>query len=264
MNEINFRRFFRRVYLEFYYMRYRLYHRRSYLDLQKKRKIATDSGYSLKPFDDKQCIFVHIPKCAGISVCKTLFGNLAGGHTTFNRYITIFEPKYIDNYFTFTIVRNPWDRLLSAFHFLKQGGMNKKDKVFSSKELIAYNEFDEFIKGWLTRENIWKHHHFKPQYHYVLDKRNKVSLKFIAFLENIEEDFAYIGNQLGITDTLPGLNRSQHKSYIDYYNPETKKIVEEVYAEDILLFGYNFDNSNLEKQIQARLNGKKFTLSDLA
>ena len=33
--------------------------------------------YSIKAFDYYECVFIHIPKAAGISVSKTLFGNLA-------------------------------------------------------------------------------------------------------------------------------------------------------------------------------------------
>jgi len=46
---------------------------------QSMRKLVTKQGYSLKGFDDKQVIFIHIPKCAGVSINQTLFGNLGGG-----------------------------------------------------------------------------------------------------------------------------------------------------------------------------------------
>ena len=52
--------------------------------------------------------------------------------------------------------------------------------------------------------------------------------------------------------TLENSNISQHNSYVNYYNDETKEIVKEVYAEDIKLLGYNFDNSSLQRQLAQR------------
>ena len=57
--------------------------------MQDKRSIVTNTGNSYKPFDQNQCIFVHIPKAAGVSVCRSLFGNLAGEHTTIQIYQSI-------------------------------------------------------------------------------------------------------------------------------------------------------------------------------
>jgi spore maturation protein CgeB len=52
---------------------------RAHKRFQAIRKIDTE-GRSLKSFDEQKCIFVHITKCAGVSVSKSLFGNLGGGH----------------------------------------------------------------------------------------------------------------------------------------------------------------------------------------
>src|SRR5271165_1269962 len=59
---------------------------------QELRTVITNEGTSLKPFDDTRTIFVHIPKCAGTSVSKALFGNFSGGHLTFDEYLNHFEP----------------------------------------------------------------------------------------------------------------------------------------------------------------------------
>ena len=62
-------------------------------------------------FRKLQTIFVHIPKAAGISINKSLFNNLGGGHIPLINYQLIFPKEEFENYFKFTIVRNPWDRL---------------------------------------------------------------------------------------------------------------------------------------------------------
>jgi len=175
----------------------------------------------LVEYDRLKAIFVHIPKCAGVSVNKTIFGNLGGA-----------------------IVRNPWDRLVSAFHFLKKGGMNWADKDWSEKNLAGYDNFEIFVKEWLNEDNIWKYHHFRPQYNYITLDDNKIAVDFVGYIENITEDFKIITQKIGIQADLGKENTSKRADYQSYFNPETEKIVAEVYKKDIELLGYDFMNSN--------------------
>lgn len=220
--------------------------------LQDKRRICTETSFSYKPLDDTQSIFIHVPKCAGVSITKVLYGNLAGGHTTLDGYLNIFEPSEILSYFKFAFVRNPWDRLVSAFHFLKAGGLNSQDKNWSDRNLQEFSEFNDFVRRWLNKDNIWKYHHFHPQCHYVRDPHNKVTLDFIGLFENLDNDFAYVAKRLEKDSALPKVNASSRKDYRTYYNDETRKIVEDVYAQDIGFLGYSFDNSSVKSQIQSR------------
>ena len=233
------------------------YKRSNKVSFERLRTTVTEQGYSYKPFDDRKTIFVHIPKCAGVSINQTIFGNLAGGHTTFEEYLNIFEPHCINGYFKFTIVRNPWDRLVSAYFFLKKGGFGEKDRDWFNEELSSFIDFDDFVKRWVNKKNIWKWHHFRPQYHYMLDKREKIPLDFVGFLENLDDDFKYITKKIGITCDLPTSNKSKHKNYQDYYNDETKEIIREIYSEDIELLGYNFDNTSLQEQLTRRCTRTK-------
>jgi hypothetical protein len=233
-----------RLYLELKWYDYKLFRPKPFKNTQKLRHFNTENEGSYKPFDDKKAIFVHIPKCAGVSINKTLFGNLAGGHTTLEQYLTVFEPQNLLNYFKFTIVRNPWDRVVSAYFFLQQGGMNRWDKEFYELELKKYSTFEQFVCEWLVKpENIIKHHHFEPQIDFITDKYNKVKLDFIGYLENIDEDFEYICNKMKIQATLQNSNKSNRNNYQDYYSDETKAVVAEVYKQDIELLGYDFMNS---------------------
>jgi hypothetical protein len=219
---------------------------------QRMRHICSSSGYSLKPFDDTESIFVHIPKCAGVSVNKALYGNLGGAHTTLDQYIRTFEPASILRYFKFTIVRNPWDRLVSAYHFLKRGGFHEADRAWADTELCAYDNFDDFVRRWVNDKNVWKWPHFRPQYHYITDRYNKISLDFIGMVENIESDFAYIAERVGVAHVLPRNNTGEHLHFSAYYSELTKKIVANVYQRDIALLGYSFDNSSRLEQIRWR------------
>ena len=219
--------------------------------LQDLRKVETDIGYSLKPFDDHRCIFVHIPKCAGMSVCKSLFGNLAGGHNNMATYQKVFSARKFHNYFKFTFVRNPWDRLVSAYFFLKNGGFYETDRKWAEENLSGYTEFEIFVKRWVTRDNVQSWIHFRPKYTYICTRDDTPMVDFIAYYENLEENFYYIRNRIGVSAKLLSLNvtNSRRKDYKSYYSDETRDIVADVFQEDIRIFGYNFDNSLLKKQL---------------
>lgn len=250
-----------RAYLALKRLDYRLTCKADFDHFEKKRTTAAEYEHSYKPFDDTKSIFIHIPKCGGVAINKIIYGRRrGGGHTTLEQYTNFFQPSCILNYFKFTIVRNPWDRLVSAYFFLKNGGLGETDQTWFNNELGQFSSFDGFVKGWLNRENIWKWHHFRPQYHYMLDKRERVHVEFVAFLENFDDDFSYIANRIGIQRTLVRSNASEHLPYTGYYNDETRSIVAEVYAEDIGMLEYVFDNSTLAQQVAKRDRGKIYGL----
>ena len=200
-----------------------------------------NKDYTLESFYKYKCIFVHIPKCAGISVANTLFGNKAYGHLPIIGYQKIFTTQEFENFFKFTFVRNPWDRLVSAYHFLKNGGFDEIDRAWSKENLSKFDSFEEFVCDWISNDgNIWTYNHFIPQYHFILDANGDSLMDCIGDIENLEEDFKDISKILGINSTLQHLNVSKRGSYRKYYTPTSRKIVEEIYKHDIALFDYKF------------------------
>jgi hypothetical protein len=215
----------------------RLVNPQRYQELQALRK--ADDTYSLRPFEKHRCIFVHLPKCAGVSVNRALFGGLGGGHLTIVQYSFAFSPAEFDEFFKFTIVRHPLDRLVSAFFFLKNGGFEEKDRAWSEEHLAGIETFDEFVTDWLTEERIWSMVHFFPQYWYLQDCWGELRVDFIGRLENLENDFRRICETLNIQAKLPHSNSSKHDHYRDYYNSRTVQKVTQLYAQDMALFGYH-------------------------
>jgi len=222
-----------------------------YRTLKSLRQNTPSELYSptLKPFLEHKCIFVHIPKAAGLSIGYSLFGRHTGNHTTIAEYQIAFSKKEFKSFFKFAFVRNPWDRVLSAFLYLKNGGRNQADYNWSEKYLSQFNNFNDFVTGWLNRENIEKGIHFKPQYEFVtLPTKQKHELDFIGYYENIVSDFNYVRNRLGIGKVLEFNNKTESKQndYRFYYNDKRREIVADVYKEDIELFGYDFENTLLK------------------
>lgn len=207
------------------------------------RADTDEKGYSMTGFIEKKCIFVHIPKCAGISVLQGLFGNKGAGHTKIERYMLAFDRKDFEGYFKFTFVRNPWDRLVSAFHFLKKGGMTDEDRRWSEQNLSPFETFEEFVFGWLTEANAKTEVHFEPQYRFVCYPNNgPLAVDFVGKYENLDEDYAKICKKLSIDRPLSKLNVTpgERSRYADCYSDKTREIVGRVYEKDIALFGYRF------------------------
>ncbi len=231
---------------------FRVQHKKRARGLKEMRHGFTEAGYSFLPFIENECIFVHIPKCGGSSISQALFGNSAGDHIAIGEYSQAFSSREFNRYFKFTFVRNPWDRLVSAYHFMKQRNWDPAG-TGSVGNLSEYPEFDLFVRGWLNPDSIKMHAVFRPQTSYIF-RKDKLMVDFVGYLENIEDDFGYIRSKIGSDVDLLHLNQGKLRSsdYRDYYNYETIRIVENIYRDDITRLGYSFDNSSLTTQIATR------------
>jgi len=200
--------------------------------------------YSKHSFDYYRCIFIHVPKTAGISVSKSLFGHNTD-HADIDWFLENYGKHTVNSYFKFAFVRNPWDRLYSAFHFLEKGGMYPVDKEFYELHLRHLKNFEAFVMDWLNESNIESYVHFIPQYKFITSKqnRNKILMDFIGRFEDIERDFEIVCAKLGKQPVpLQKLNigNKEQKKYTDFYSKEMRVKVHQLYEKDIAFFQYNF------------------------
>jgi hypothetical protein len=191
--------------------------------------------------DHHRCIFIHIPKAAGTSVAKTLF-SCGSRHVRYTEYQSA-NPGKFSKYFKFSFVRNPWDRLVSAYCFLKNGGMNEMDKQWAEKNLSCYPDFESFVKGWINEDNIQTWVHFIPQHQFICDEALNLQMDFVGRFESLDECVDVIQDKLNLPRVaIPKLNAvKKEKHYSEYYSKETAKIVADVYATDIKIFSYSFN-----------------------
>lgn len=199
-------------------------------------------AYTLRAFDEYRCIFVHIPRTAGISVAMALFNHLAGGHVDARYYRRIFGSDFW-KYFKFTFVRNPYARLVSAYEFLKRGGhpASPNDQRFRDEILCEYTDFSEFVLRWLEPNRRWLRPHFRPQHEFVRLGRRLV-MDFVGHVECLQDDFCTVCKQLGIKATLEHLNDTgpRRTSLEEYYASDAViQRVREVYAMDFEMLGYS-------------------------
>lgn len=225
---------------------YKLRHPSHFKQLRQGVNQHSKVDFSLRPFSEKQAIFVHITKAAGTSTALSLFGALPYHYTAW-QYRVIFGRRAFDQYFKFTFVRNPWDRLYSAFSFLKNGGWDEKDKLWAEKNLANVSDFETFVLDWLTPERLNSHIHFWPQTRFILDVKGQLLVNYLGYFETFAEDFEIIARRVNPDATLRHTNASPRSDYRSVYSPKTIEKVGELYKNDIDLFGYEFDGLNRKR-----------------
>ena len=217
---------------------------RDYLPHRMRSAIAETRGRGLLSGYHSRlgCFFVHIPRTGGTSVAKALFADRSS-HAPWHFYQRQF-PLEFAALFKFCVARNPWDRLVSTYFYLKQGGMDRSDQIWARENIAHFPTFGDFVREWLDEGNIWTWVHFLPQYYFVADRSGRLMVDFAARFEHLAQDFEIICDEIGLRSELPQLNRSEHRTFTLSYDEETAEIAVEIYARDIELFGYRFDNGD--------------------
>lgn len=207
-----------------------------------QRLYDADGDYTLREMRARNCVFVHIPKCAGIAVAEALFGNYAGGHSTAEEYLSVFGARWFDQAFKFTFVRDPWSRTISAYDFLRRGGFNDADAAFANQHLKGYADINDFVERGLGRPEIRSWQHFQSQTHFLLDPRTqKLAVDYLGRFENIEDDFKVISKRLNVKSKLVEKNaRSGGRKADDSLKLSMRSIdrIGDIYARDIAMLGY--------------------------
>jgi hypothetical protein len=135
-------------------------------------------------------------------------------------------PAVYDSFFKFAFVRNPWDWLVSGYHYILQNPSHYQHDLVKS-----FSGFPEFVESQLFD---------RTQKYLLTDAEGHLIVDFVGRYENLQADFQQACQIIGITAVLPHTNPSSHRPYRDYYDIETRQRVAEIYGEDIEFFGYTF------------------------
>lgn len=179
-----------------------------------------------------KCIFVHIIKTGGISVATALSMEAKQCHYFAKDIRILVGDDLWKEYFTFTFVRNPWDKIVSQYFY--------NGKKFSMSLCGRELSFEDYVKEFIANDR--RYTTFEPQnLPNIIDNNREILVDFVGRFENLNKDFKYICKELGVKNIeLPTLNSSKHKHYSEYYNNETKNIVADKFKDDIEYFNYTF------------------------
>lgn len=190
-------------------------------------------------FPGHNCVLIHIPKTGGASIRNGFFQGAYEGPAQGE------IPEEWAHCYKFAFVRNPFDRLISAWKMFTDGMENTKWKYpADAKPNISLENFLDIVRdesipydGLRTTFERKIRHHTLPLTHpfHCLDQAD-----FIGRFESLNSDFLEVCKKLGAEGELPHMNRTQHSSYQDYFDRNTIKITQTIYQDDLTRFGYSF------------------------
>lgn len=141
----------------------------------------------------------------------------------------------LDEAFIFTFVRNPWDRVLSAFLHCRNKAQTLIHQIDSAWEFGAY------VKEVLAEEGPRVNYHFTPQYDTLCFGGEGIPGLFVGRFERLLRDWRKVARRIRVSAKLPKLNaRNERAPYQAYYDRETRDIVGRLYRPEIELLGYEF------------------------
>ena len=209
----------------------------------------------------RRYIFVHIPKTGGTSLALALEARamkddiligdtpkamrrrgrvkaLQGSgklwkHSGLADIHGVVTDAEMAEYFVLTLVRNPWDRMVSYYRWLQLQGFNHP-AVGLAKAL----KFDEFLRHERIQGSIGG----APYASYVTDSAGVERCELFARIENLRDDLAPFEAHLGFSlDQIERVNTSpRNPDYRSYYSDADADIVARMCHDDIARFNYSF------------------------
>jgi hypothetical protein len=211
---------------------------------------------AMKVSDTRQVLFVHVPKNGGSTVDWVFDREVPDsrwveGRGRHSGYKTLLakEPA-LGEYWSFGFVRNPWSRMVSWYSMMSgivakaDSGKERAVRRFEERpdrwEPVRpfVSDFDTFVlKG---TEQVGRF--ARPQRRWLL-RPDGTEIDFVGRVENFAHDLQVVRDKLGLAPMRrpPRRNRSTHGHYSEYYTPETRQRVADLFAEDIEAYGYTFE-----------------------
>tara|TARA_B110000503_G_scaffold104637_1_gene156052 strand:- start:491 stop:1123 length:633 start_codon:yes stop_codon:yes gene_type:complete len=206
-------------------------------------------------FNNPTATFIHIPKTAGSSFEQWAYDNIA--YDRQQKHCTLLDAKNIWNDLgtTFTFVRNPFDRIVSLFHFIGQRaveriqvrkqGIRTKKTTNQEDDLLIANYYKLGFENWLIDHSqnisnpfdlgIWMYKRKTPMVHWT---NNQIDI--VIKVEELKEKLYIIEELFNRSIILPHTNKSNRGHYRTYYTANTKAIIEDIFKKDLDTFGYEF------------------------
>lgn len=197
--------------------------------------IPSAGKYNISISHNRKFIWFRVAKVCTRSIFdlfETAGITLDAEHPMFCHY----PIRRYDDYYKFSFVRNPWDRIVSAWKNKVVESNSYKLPDTLRQELQNYERYLEYIA---EEDIINSDHHVMPQYK-LIDLNN---VDYVGRFENFESDIQKVIGKIGITETGIGHKNATYRqpSYAEYYNQRTCKMIEQLYGRDISIFNYKFD-----------------------
>ena len=158
--------------------------------------------------------------------------------------------------FRFAFVRNPWDRLVSAWsnkikrkHNRQHGYLKQLHTPFGSplvrnlpeQSVESGLDFAVFLKLLPNSHLFHRNRHFLPQAEILAD----TDLDFTGRFDSFSRDFRYVLDSIGLShlkDVIPHENKTTYDLHYSemYFDLGCRKLVADLYSKDIDCWGFEF------------------------
>ena len=153
-------------------------------------------------------------------------------HSTLQDIDGLITPAELNDLFVFSLVRNPWDRMVSYYHWLRE-----QTFAHAAVALARSLEFEPFVMHPQTRTALKA----SPARHYLTDITGQERADLYIRIEHFKDDAQLLWDHLGFELDIPHTNKSARQSdFRSYYSADSQIAVAEAAAEDISRFGYSF------------------------
>ncbi|KKN29494.1 hypothetical protein LCGC14_0843590 [marine sediment metagenome] len=193
--------------------------------------------------EKERVVYYETPRCASSSIKKTLESFDAP------RIAGLFRPCDVGNEndvpedcFSFTVVRNPWKRVVSNYLLVSYRKAYKSRLDIGNALFGKIKSFEDFVIR-MFNEGC-RNHHWAPCIRFLPKDLN--TLDFVLRFETLAKDWEELRTKVGCLDELhghsgPRLLPESERDYTELYkDSKIVDLVAEYYAEDIEAFGFEF------------------------
>ncbi len=231
--------------------------------LERSRNILLHQQYIPTDYyilDDQKLVYISIPKVACTSIKIATMGSenpegIREDHMNIHSLAKAHHQHQLRykhrNYYKFTFVRNPFDRLVSCYedkvrkpyqhngrYYFDTGYNSKLIKSLFGSRFHADMNFNEFIRLVSKIPDFISDGHFKSQYA-TLFRHGKRIPDYIGHFERLVEDWEPLARRFGLPP-LGQMNPSTRDDWKKYYiNPQTVELVAKRFRKDINEFEYD-------------------------
>ena len=202
---------------------------RERIDIYRRRKV----------YQQKKIIFIHVPKAAGTSICHALYGKTLGHFKA--KDVQKILPNEFKTCFKFALVRNPYDRVISAYKFAKQGGTDVMGIAHAKKyQTACFNSFEDYVIKWLPSVDLSTEDYvFQPQYLFTHGKNFEQLVDQIWKVEDMPQFYDGFYKQTQLKLPQKHINQSKNNSSEEFiFTEEMQQVVRQCYKNDFKLLGY--------------------------